>query len=102
MGIKVWLGCVKCYDDDQQHLPDDERQIGDAPTPTYIAAPDDMPRAELYVSITSSAGVWARQSPDETPLWVASTDAKLAGLLADHWGVDGEPLPIKDPPGSDA
>lgn len=86
--MRVWLGCERCYDDDRTYAPDDERDIGPAPGPTYIAPPDGMALGEVFTSITAAGGVWDRQSPDEKPLWVASDDPKLAGLLAAHWDVE--------------
>jgi hypothetical protein len=32
--------------------------------------------------------VWANHSDDEAPAWVASTDPRLAELLAEHYGCE--------------
>ncbi len=55
---------------------------------TTVRIPAGVKTLEALTNITAAGGVWANHSDAEAPAWVASTDPRLAELLAEHYGCE--------------
>ena len=54
---------------------------------TFVDIPDGTSLMEAMSTVTGVDGVWANQSSDPAPTWVASDDPALESALAAHYGV---------------
>lgn len=97
----AYLGVQRAYNDHPQH--DDgtlkaveDRDVIDADTYTHVDAPAHKSVLQVAHEITAPGGIWAAHSPDDAPTWVASDNAALAALLADHYGCDVRPFTTEE------
>lgn len=94
----LFLGTRRAFNDPSQHEDGtaktlDERDILDMKSRVEITFPAGVPFSEAFVTVTSPTGVWANQSPDAAPAWVASDDEDLARLVSRHFGG----IQVRDP-----
>lgn len=97
--MRAWFGAARAFNDDKQHLPVDKREVvDDDDMITEVSFPEETSIGEALATVTSPQGVWARQSPDSRPLWVASDEKGLAYVLSEHWRDEDGPLEIREIP----
>lgn len=61
---------------------------------TYVDFGVGKPLMECAMDVTAPVrGLWAAHS-SEPPLWVASDDAMLAQVVAEHYSVEGRQVPV--------
>lgn len=52
---------------------------------TYVTFPEGISVDDAFVEVTDASGVWAAQSSDVAPTWVACSDPDLQLRLCTHY-----------------
>lgn len=110
---RVWLGnraAIEVVEDHAAAAKMTERELAETgvpklrrPIPVAKAATfvNVEPGLKLFDAIRDITKMWPHVSDAEAPAWVASTDRRLAELLAEHYGSGGHEVEVREPESPD-